>query len=44
MLQWFFYVGFSTNYCILGEFPLEKFKKSFYYKNVGEVSGSIERV
>lgn len=39
----FFYVDSSTNYCILGNFPLEKFKKnSFFYKNVRKVSGSRE--
>lgn len=42
MLQWFFYVDSSTNYCILGKFPLEKCKKSLFCKNVGDVSGSTE--
>lgn len=44
MLQcFFFYVDSSTNYCILGNFPLEKFKKnSSFYKNVRKVSGSRE--
>lgn len=43
MLHCFCHVDSSTNYCILGKFPLKKFKKiPFFYKNVREVSGSRE--